>query len=146
MSSIPTSADLRLEFQEFQELTTRPEPLALLVTAVLGERELGRRRAAGWPDPEAPQQAVRGGRLLYFTDPGSPFDLRPRWLSRGLRILSGHPLPGALDGPLPLPPLWVYRLALPKGDLFLVEMAAACLDELELEAVRAGTMPRYLRP
>lgn len=126
---------------------TRPGAIALLVTAVLGEQELGRRRAAGWPDPGAPQLAVRGGRLLYFTDPGSPFDFRPRWLSRGLRILSSGALPAAVfDGPLPLPPLWVYRLGLPKGDAFLVEMAAACLDELELEAVRAGTMPRYLRP
>ncbi len=129
---------------------TEDIPVTLTVSRHKGELELGKRRAAGWPPIQAPQMEVKGGRILFFADPGSEFRLAYGRVAPGLRLSVREMPVDVLDqfGSCQLPPMpiWLVRLSSRHSEMdILSEMAAACLDLLEEGAVASGDMPEYLR-
>jgi len=122
-----------------------------IVSRHKGERELGKYRAAGWPRLQAPEVEGIGYRQLYFRHPGDCFPISEGRIAQGLRIriveldqLETHVVARVVE--ITEMPVWLIRLALRStNNLVRDDMAAACLDVAEDEAIECGIMPEYLK-
>ena len=139
--------------------TGRAEGLvAIRVSSQLGEQELAKKVAAGWPPLPGKQLAVHGGRLVLLAHPGEPFHVVTRQLAPGLWVYGeggrlpvgslgfGDPAAGAqVQLELGTMPLWLLRASVrvPTG-LLAREIFDVALEEAEAAARAAGLLPFYL--